>query len=255
MQARWGSHGHYEIIALSPSSPQEAFDLTIRAFNLAETYRVPVFLMADGFIGHMREQIVIPEESQIEIKRRKIAEPAESILERQDFQDVNVAPMPVFGRGLKAHVSSSCHDEHGMRNLSDPKVMHNYVMRPIEKILSHRDDIIEVRDDCADARIALVSCGTVSRSARAAARMARKEGLKVGTLRLVTCWPFPDREIQKVAENIDFMLVLENNTGQLYPYIKSEAAHACQVSFLGPQTLGQIHDPEYILKSLKELIS
>jgi 2-oxoglutarate ferredoxin oxidoreductase subunit alpha len=250
VQVARGSHGDYQIIALCPESPQEIFDLTIRAFNLAETYRVPVFLMADGFIGHMREQIVIPDENRIEIKQRKIAEPAESILERQDFQDVNVAPMPVFGRGLKAHVSGSCHDEHGMRNLTDPEVMHNYIMRSIEKILSHRDDIIDVRDDCADARIALVSCGTVSRSARTAARLACKEGLNVGTLRLVTCWPFPDREIQKVAENIDFMLVLENNAGQLYPYIKAEAAHACKVSFLGPQTLGQIHDPEYILDHL-----
>ncbi len=250
VQVARGSHGDYQIIALCPESPQEIFDLTIRAFNLAEIYRVPVFLMADGFIGHMREQIVIPDENQIETKRRKIAKPAESILERQDFQDVNVAPMPVFGRGLKAHVTGSCHDEHGMRILSDPEVMHNYTMRPIEKILSHRDDIIEVRDDCADARIALVSCGTVSRSARAAARLARKEGLKVGTLRLVTCWPFPDQEIKKVAENIDFMLVLENNAGQLYPYIKAEAAHACHVSFLGPQTLGQIHDPKYIFNHL-----
>ena len=253
VQVARGSHGDYQIIALCPESPQEMFDLTIRAFNLAETYRVPVFLMADGFMGHMREQIVIPAEDQIEIKQRKIAQPAASVLERRDFQDVNVAPMPVFGRGLKAHVTSSCHDEHGMRNLSDPEVMHNYTMRPIEKILSHRDDIIEVQDDCDDTDIALVTQGTVSRSARAAARLARREGLKVGTLRLVTCWPFPHKEIQQVAERVDFMLVLENNTGQLYPYIKAEAAHACRVSFLGPQTLGQIHDPEYIVSHLTRM--
>jgi 2-oxoglutarate ferredoxin oxidoreductase subunit alpha len=255
IQVARGSHGDYQIVALCPESPQEIFDLTIRAFNLAETYRVPVFLMADGFIGHMREQIVIPPQDEIEIKQRKIAEPAASILDRQDFQDVNVAPMPVFGRGLKAHVTSSCHDEHGMRNLSDPEVMHKYTMRPIEKILCHRDDIIDVQADWADARMLLVTYGTVSRSARAAARLARKEGLNVGTLRLVTCWPFPDKEIQQVAEHIDTMLVLENNTGQLYPYIKAEAAHACRVSFLGPQTLGQIHDPEFILNNLKEMLT
>jgi 2-oxoglutarate ferredoxin oxidoreductase subunit alpha len=161
--------------------------------------------------------------------------------------------MPVFGRGLKAHVTSSCHDEHGMRNLSDPEVMHNYTMRPIEKILSHREDIIEVQADGDDAEIVLVTTGTVSRSARAAARLARKEGLKIGTLRLVTCWPFPDKEIQQVAERVDTMLVLENNTGQLYPYIKAEAVHACRVSFLGPQTLGQIHDPQYIVNHLTRM--
>jgi 2-oxoglutarate ferredoxin oxidoreductase subunit alpha len=254
IQVARGSHGDYQIIALCPESPQEMFDLTIRAFNLAETYRVPVFVMADGFMGHMREQIVVPEEDRIELKHRKIAQPAATVLDRRDFLDADVAPMPVFGRGLKAHVTSSCHDEHGMRNLSDPEVMHRYVIRPIEKILNHRDDIVQVQDDCEDAAIALVSCGTVSRCARAAARLARDEGLKVGTLRLLTCWPFPDRELRTVAERVDHMLVLENNTGQLLPYIKAEAAHGCRVSFLGPQNLGQIHDPQYILSHIKEMI-
>ena len=142
-----------------------------------------------------------------------------------------------------------------MRNLSDPEVMHRYAMRPIEKILLHRDDIIRVEEDCENANIALVSCGTVSRCAGAAARLARSEGLKVGTLRLLTAWPFADREIRAVAEKVDYMLVLENNTGQLYPYIKAEAAHACRVSFLGPQTLGQIHDPKYILSHIKEIVT
>ena len=141
-----------------------------------------------------------------------------------------------------------------MRNLTDPAVMHRYTMRPIEKMLNHRDDIVQVQDNCDKATIALVSCGTVSRSARAAARMARTEGLGVGTLRLLTCWPFPDKEVRNVAKKVDYMLVLENNAGQLYPYIKAEAAHACQVSFLGPQTLGQIHDPQYILGHIKEII-
>lgn len=254
VQVARGSHGDYQIIALCPESPQEMFDLTIRAFNLAETYRVPVFVMADGFIGHMREQVVIPAKDQIQLKHRKIAQPAETVLERQDFLDVNVAPMPVFGRRLKAHVTSSCHDEHGMRNLTDPEVMHRYAMRPIEKIINHREDIVRVQDDCEAATVALVSCGTVSRSARAAARLARSEGIHAGTLRLLTCWPFPDKEVRSVAEKVDHMLVLENNAGQLYPYIKAEAAHACRVSFLGPQTLGQIHDPQYILGRIKEII-
>jgi len=254
VQVARGSHGDYQIIALCPESPQEMFDLTIRAFNLAEKYRVPVFVLADGFIGHMREQIVIPPQERIQIENRKIAAPAKSVLERNDFLDVEVAPMPVFGRGLKAHVTSSCHDEHGMRNLSDPEVMHRYVMRPIEKILTHRDDIVQVQEDVSDADLVLVSCGTVSRSARAAARMARSQGLKVGTLRLLACWPLPDKEIRSAADRVKAMLVLENNTGQLYPYIKAESAHACQVSFLGPQTLGQIHDPAYILDKVKEMM-
>lgn len=254
VQVARGSHGDYQVIALCPESPQEMFDLTIRAFNLAENYRVPVFLMADAFLGHMREQIGIPNEDEIEITQRKIPEVTSGPMDRQDFQDVEVAPMPIFGRGFKAHVTGSCHDEHGMRNLSDPAIMHKYAMNPIEKIVKHSDQIIQVKVDHSDAEIALVSYGSVSRSALAAAQIARKMGLNVGTLRLVTCWPFPDREVREMAEQADFMLVLENNNGQLYPYIKAETAHACQVGFLGPQTLGQIHDPEYIVAHIKEMI-
>lgn len=255
VQVARGSHGDYQIIALCPESPQEMFELTVRAFTLAQRYRVPVFLMADGFIGHMREQVVIPEESQVVIEDRKIPESGKDPMERQDFLSVDIAPMPVFGRGFKAHVTSSCHDEHGMRNLSDPEVMHRYITRPIDKILNHRDDIIQVEADYSGADVALVSYGTVSRSARAAVYLAQAQGLKVGTMRLITCWPFPDREIQQVAESVDYILVLENNRGQLYPYIKAEAAHACRVELLGPQILGQIHDPEFILTHIKEMIT
>jgi len=254
VQVARGSHGDYQIIALCPESPQEMFSLTIRAFNLAERFRVPVFLMADGFLGHMREQVVIPARDQLDIQHRKIARKAETVLDRQDFLDVDVAPMPVFGRGLKAHVTSSCHDKHGMRNLSDPEVMHSYVVNPIEKIMRGRDEIVDVvSEGMEDANIALVSYGTVSRCARAAASLARQEGLKVGTVRMISCWPFPDQEIRQVAEKVDMILVLENNTGQMLPYIKAEAAHACNVSFLGPEILGQIHDPEYILNNIKEM--
>jgi 2-oxoglutarate ferredoxin oxidoreductase subunit alpha len=254
VQVARGSHGDYQIIALCPESPQEMFDLTVRAFNLAEKYRVPVFVMADGFTGHMREQIFIPPQDKIVLENRKIPESPSSPMERRDFLDVDVAPMPVFGRGFRAHVTSSCHDEHGTRNLSDPEVMHRYLTHPIEKILKHRDDIVEVRADGADSEIVLVSYGTVARSARAAAQIARGLGLKVGTLRLITCWPFPGEEIREMTSHADYVFVLENNAGQMYPYIKAEAVHARHVDFLGPRTLGQIHDPEYIVDRIKEKI-
>lgn len=252
VQVARGSHGDYQVIALCPESPQEMFDLTLRAFNLAETYRAPVFVMADGFIGHMRERIAIPDQQDVVVEHRKIAQPADSVLQRQDFLDVDVAPMPVFGRGLKGHVTSSCHDRHGMRNLSDPRIMHSYVMKPIEKILKHRDDIIQVEEDRIGAQIAIVTYGTVSRSARAAAILAEQQGLSVGTFRMLTVWPFPDKEIRRLAEEVDAILVLENNTGQLYPYVRAQAAHACRVDFLMPEILGQIHDPGYVIRYIKE---
>lgn len=253
VQVARGSHGDYQIIAICPESPQEMFDMTVQAFNLAEEYRVPVFVMAEGFVGHMRERVVIPDESQIKLVNRKITQGGEP-LTRRDFLDPDVAPMPVFGRGFKAHVTSSCHDEHGMRNLSDPDVMHRYIMTPIQKILSKRDRIVEVEADYEGAKLVLISYGSVSRSSRQAAAMARAAGLKVGTLRLKTAWPFPDKEVRAAAESADFVLVLENNTGQMYPYIKAESAHACKIDFLGPQVLGQIHDPQYILAKIREIM-
>jgi len=253
IQVARGSHGDYQIIALAPGSPQDMFDMTIRAFNLAEAYRVPVFVMPDAFIAHMREQVVIPDPSDIHLVSRKITLQGTDPMTRQDFHDPNVAPMPVFGHGFKSHVTSSCHDEHGMRNLSDPTTMHNYITKPIEKILNHRDDIVEVDEDYKNGDMILVAYGSVARSAKEAAIRARKDGLKVGTLRLKSLWPFADKEIEAAAQAASGMVVLENNTGQLYPYIKAEAAAYCKVDFMGPKILGQIHDPEDILGFLKEI--
>jgi 2-oxoglutarate ferredoxin oxidoreductase subunit alpha len=252
VQVARGSHGDYQIIALSPASPQDMFDMIIRAFNLAEIYRVPVFLLSDAFIGHMREQVIIPDSSEIHLASRQLPKPGTNPMNRQDFQNPDVAPMPIFGRGFKSHVTSSCHDKHGMRNLSDPAIMHDYITKPIEKILKHRKDIIEVETDFNKGDILLIAYGSVSRSAKAAAGFARKKGLKLGTLRLKTLWPFADKEIETAAQKAKRILVLENNTGLLFPYIKAAAAEFCPVDFLGPKILGQIHDPEDILNTIKE---
>jgi 2-oxoglutarate/2-oxoacid ferredoxin oxidoreductase subunit alpha len=254
VQVARGSHGDYQIIALCPESPQEMFDLTVRAFNLSEQFRVPVFVMADGFMGHMRERVVIPKEKEIRRVSRKITEGGEP-LTRQDFLDPEVAPMPVFGKDLATHVTSSCHDQYGTRNLTDPEVMHRYITAPIQKILHHRRQIVEVEADYEGAELVLASYGTAARSARTAARLAREKGLPVGTLRLKTVWPFPDEEIREVAKSVGCMLVLENNTGQMYPYFRAEAAHDCNISFLGPKQLGQVHDPQDVLEKITEMMT
>ncbi len=252
IQVARGSHGDYQVIALSPESPQEMFDFAVRAFNLAETYRVPVFLLADAFIGHMREQVLIPDPKELPLVSRKLPAAGTDPMARQDFLDPQVAPMPVFGHAFKAHVTGSCHDKKGMRNLSDPAIMHDYVTKPIEKILIHRDDIVDIETDFQPNDVLLVSYGTVSRSAKAAAVLGRARGINIGTLRLKTIWPFAGREIEAASRQVKRMVVLENNCGQLYPYIRAEAAAACRVDFLGPQTIGQIHDPEYVISYLKE---
>lgn len=255
VQVARGSHGDYQIIALAPDTPQAMFDVTVRAFDLAERYRTVVFVMADGFAGHMRERISIPEASAINVSSRKIAQKAPTVLDRQDFLDVNVAPMPVFGRGLKGHVTSSCHDKHGMRNLTDPEVMTNYVTTPIRKILIHRDDIVRVEETATtDAELIIVSYGTVSRSGAAALAMGREAELPVGQLRLETCWPLPDLEIEKAAKQANHLLVLENNMGQMLPYIKACVGGTAKVHFMPPKLLGQIQEPEAILDVMREIL-
>jgi len=252
VQAARGSHGDYQVIALSPESPQEMFDMTIRAFNLAEKYRTPVFILADAFIGHMREQVVIPAPDIISRIHRRLPEAGTDPMARQDFLDPDVAPMPVFGHGFKAHVTGSCHDKNGMRNLSDPAIMHDFILKPMEKILSRQDQIIETESDYRSGDTLLVSYGSVSRSAKAALAAGRAAGMAVGLLRLKTIWPMASRAIEAAALRVKRIVVLENNTGQLFPYIKADAAASCRVDFLGPQILGQIHDPEYVLNYIQE---
>ena len=254
VQAKRGSHGDYEIIALCPASPQEMFDQTVLAFNLAEKYRTPVFILSDAFVGHMREEVVIPEPEKITRDYRKIPQAGADPQKIKGFLDENVAPMPIFGRGFKAHVTSSCHDEYGKRNLSDLSALDHFVRKLSNKILNHKNEIIQVEKNFQDAEVVLVSYGVVSRAASMAATRAREEGLPVGTLRLITAWPFPEEEIENMAKKTKKVIVLENNLGQLYPYIKAAAAHYTDVYFLPPRVLGEIHDPENILQKIREVI-
>jgi len=254
VQAKRGSHGDYEIIALCPSSPQEMFDHTVLAFNYAEKYRTPVFILSDAFVGHMREEVVIPDLDRIEAVYRKIPELGTDPQKIKGFLDEDVAPMPIFGRGFKAHVTSSCHDEYGKRNLSDLSALDHFVRMLSNKILKHQHEIIQVEKNYQDAEVVLVSYGAVSRAAAMAAMRAQEEGLPVGTLRIITAWPFPEEEIESMAKNAKKVIILENNLGQLYPYIKAAAAHYADVYFLPPRVLGEIHDPENILKKIREVI-
>ena len=254
VQAKRGSHGDYEIIALCPSSPQEMFDHTVIAFNYAERYRTPVFILSDAFVGHMREEVVIPDAAEIDTFYRKLPEPGAEPEKIRGFLDEDVAPMPIFGRGFKAHVTSSCHDEYGRRNLSDLAALDNFVRKLSDKILKHKGDIVRVERDDEGAEVVLVSYGAVSRAAAMAALRAREEGFPVGTLRLITAWPFPNEEVERMARKAKKVIVLENNLGQLYPYIKAEAAHYADVFFMPPPVMGQIHDPEEIVRKIKEVL-
>ncbi|MFZ0929564.1 MAG: 2-oxoacid:acceptor oxidoreductase subunit alpha [Syntrophobacteraceae bacterium] len=254
VQAKHGSHGDYEIIALCPSSPQEMFDYTITAFNYAEKYRTPVFILSDAFVGHMREEVTIPEAGTIESVYRKIPSQGTDPQKIKGFLDEDIAAMPIFGRGFKAHVTSSCHDEAGKRNLIDVSSLDLFVRRLSNKILKHKEDITIVDGNYAKGDVVLVSYGPVARAAVAAANDARQAGFPAGTLRMATVWPFPEHEIEKMAREAKHVIVLENNLGQMYPYVKAAAARFTDVSFLAPRLIGQIHDPEEIVRKIKEVI-
>jgi 2-oxoglutarate ferredoxin oxidoreductase subunit alpha len=253
IQPRRGSHGDYQIIALAPSSVQEAFDYTVEAFNLAERYRTPVFVLTDAFLGHMREELIVPEAAQIPIVDRKLFPPGKDVETLPAFLDEDVAPMPVFGRGHKAHVTSSCHDAYGRRNVIDAKALDLFIRKLNDKIEKHRDEIVRVASDAEGAEIVLVSYGSVFRCAQAAVEAGRADGLPLGSFKLGALWPFPDREIAALAERARHLIVLENNLGQIFHYVQAAAAGRAHVSFLRPRVLGELHEIEDILKAVREV--
>jgi len=216
MQARWGSHGDYEVIALSPNSPQEMFDLTIKAFNLSEEYRTPVMIMTDEAVVHMKEEIAIPPAADIKIRRRKYYKgPKDNFLPFKWDKDL-VPKMVDIGEGYKFHVTGLTHDERGYPVINAETQELN-VHRILNKIRLNSSKIVEFEEEnTQDADVVVVSYGITSRDVSEAVEQARKEGIKVGTLRLITVWPFPEKRIAELARRIKAFVVPEINYGQIY---------------------------------------
>ncbi|MCD6331117.1 MAG: 2-oxoacid:acceptor oxidoreductase subunit alpha [Thermoplasmata archaeon] len=251
MQARWGSHGDYEIIALSPSSPQECFDLTIKAFNVAEEYRVPVVVLMDESVGHMFEKVVVPPKEKIKIvERKKPKVPPEEFLpyKADDF----VPPMACAGEGYKVHVTGLTHDEKGYPQATSPEVQERLVRRLCDKIRKNERKLRDIEEFMMDdAEYALVSFGISGRSSKAAVRMARQKGYKVGLIRLRTIWPFPDEYFEKLANEIKKFIVVEINYGQIKLEVERNVGKE-KVELL-PKMGGEIHMPGEIYEKIKEV--
>ena len=237
MQARWGSHGDYEMIALAPTSPQELFDLTIRAFNLAEKYRTPVLVMTDAEVGHMTEKVVIPPPEEVELidrpqVRRGDVEPDHFRIFRDRPQgngDGYVSPMAVAGQGYRIHVTGLTPDERGYPGMNAQTQEWN-IARLMDKIHAHRSDIIAVEErDTDNAEVIVVSYGISARTSLWPVEMARKEGIRVGYLRLITVWPFPEERIRHLAKGIRAFVVPEINMGQMVREVERCAAGQAQV--------------------------
>jgi 2-oxoglutarate/2-oxoacid ferredoxin oxidoreductase subunit alpha len=249
MQARWGSHGDYQIIALCPNSPQECFDLMITAFNLAEEFRVPVMFMMDECVGHMTEKVVIPQASEIEIyPRRRTSLPVEQYRPYDTNGDF-VPDMAHAGEGYGFHVTGMTHDERGYPLVS-PEAQDNLVWRLQNKIVAAEGRLIYIDEEATrDADVVVVSYGITSRVAQRAIEMARQRGVKVGRLRLVVAWPFPTRRIATLAKHIRGFVVPELNCGQMVREVERAAGGQARVVSV-PHAGGDVHSPESILEAI-----
>ena len=251
MQARWGSHGDYEIIALCPNSPQECFDLVIHAFNLSEQFRVPVMFMMDEVVGHMTERVLIPPRTELKITPRRYTKlPPGKYLPYKPDADL-VPEMVKAGEGYRFHISGLTHDERGYPVMS-AECQGQLVRRLVDKIRTNADKIhFYHADGLEDADVVVISYGITSRVSMKAIRQAREQGIKVGHLRLVVVWPFPEKLVEELADRVKGIVVPEVNLGQVVLEVQRCAGRQCKVlpvSHAG----GAVHDPQNITDAILE---
>jgi 2-oxoglutarate ferredoxin oxidoreductase subunit alpha len=250
MQARWGTHGDYTAIALSPNSVQEMYELTIKAFNLAEKYRTPVILLADETIAHMRENVTTPPKDSIEIVNRRKPKKGETAFFGLD----EVPPMPSVGEGYNLAITGSTHNEYGIRFTADPAVHRRLVERLNGKIQNHADEIADVEtrniDDC---QIGIVSFGCTSRAIYEAAEAAEEKGFTVGYVRLKTLWPFPEKKVRQLAETAEKIVVPEMNLKQVFYEVQRVANGSAEVIPLNKIGGGELITPEELTQKILEV--
>jgi 2-oxoglutarate ferredoxin oxidoreductase subunit alpha len=253
MQARWGSHGDYEIIALCPNSPQECFDLTIKAFNYAEKYRVPVLVMLDEVVGHMTEKVVIPAADQIYVEPRHFTTKDPNNFHLYAPAENDAPEMAHLGQGYAIHVTGLTHDERGYPNMT-PKVQDQLMKRLKHKITDNVDDIVLYEEqDVEGADVVVVSYGITSRVAQRAIDLAQERGLKVGKFRIITAWPFPEKQIKAIASKVKGLVVPELNLGQMVREVERAAGGQCKTKLV-PHAGGSVHRPEDILNAIVEVL-
>lgn len=223
MQARWGAHGDVETIAYCPSSVQEFFDLTIQAFNTAERFRTPVFVMADQVVGMMWERLRVPTIDEIEVVDRLTANPKEGGASLPFDYSKDFPPMPIAGTGCRVNIDSLTHDPRGYPS-TDHSVSQSMVTHLIGKIRDHAREIWKWDEYLTDdAKVVVVAYGSTARSALTAVKTARSRGTKAGLLRLITPWPFPDEIVEKISSRVEAMVVPEVNYGQIVHPVRENA--------------------------------
>jgi 2-oxoglutarate ferredoxin oxidoreductase subunit alpha len=248
MQAKWGVHSGIETIAYCPSSVQEFFDLTIQAFNTAERFRTPVYIMADQVVGMMREKLRIPAPEEVVVEHRKVMDP--EMLEASPPYDYleDFIPMPIAGTGCRVNVDTTTHDANGYPS-TDHSVSESMTGHLARKIRDHAREIWKWEEVLLDdAEVAVVAYGSTARSALAAVKRARSSGIKAGLLRLITAWPFPDEVVDDVSRKVNNMIVAEVNDGQiLHPVTEFSRCPTVGVNWAP----GTLMEPDTILDALE----
>jgi 2-oxoglutarate ferredoxin oxidoreductase subunit alpha len=254
MQARWGTHGDHPAVALTPASVREVYDETVRAFNIAERFRVPVTLLIDEIIAHMRERVVVPDPSELTLwERPRPSGPPEQYLPFGDTPS-GVPPMADFGSGYRYHVTGLYHDARGLPN-DHPEVvdaLQRRLMRKVELGLPDIQKYEQVSLALDDATLGIIAYGSSARSAKAAIRLARARGIPVGLLRPVTLWPFPEGPVADLAKQVRHLIVVEMNLGQIALEVERVTRGLCHVHRVNRVT-GEPIPPEQILEKIVEL--
>jgi len=252
MQARWGTHGDHPVIALCPSSVQESYSLTIRAFNLSEKYRTPVILLTEEIVSHLRERVNLPNPGEIPVINRK--KPPAGLKKYYPYQagEDGVPPMANFCEGYRYHVTGLVHNEKGVPT-TNPELAQNLLNRLNNKIMDHLDDIVTYDTHLTeDAEIIVVAYGAVARSAKRAIRDARSEGIKAGLFRPITIWPFPYQEVAALSQRARAIIVPEMNMGQIKGEVERATRNSTKVVGLN-RFGGEMITPGEILAVIKSL--
>lgn len=251
-QAKYGSHGDYEVIAYAPSSAQEAFDLTLRAFGASEKYRVPAFVLSDEVVGHTREKVRVPVGLVAEPRRGLPFAPGEGAPFAPGPGGLRIEGMAAFNQGYKLLVEGQLHDEWGTRAGTVVQTSAEFVRRITDKVLLHDGDLLDVEGRMLeDAEVVVLAYGSPVRPAMAAVREARARGLRAGLLKLRIVWPFPDGVVAELAGRVGAIVVPEMNVGKMVREVARAAAGRCRVTGL-PKLGGALHTPGEILAAIEE---
>ncbi|MDQ7793923.1 MAG: 2-oxoacid:acceptor oxidoreductase subunit alpha [bacterium] len=251
MQARWGTHGDHPVVVLVPWSVRECFDLTLHAFNVAERLRIPVVILTDEVIAHMREKVVLPEAGSLVVEDRARPDRAAGPALPYDDRQGDVPPMTVFGDGHRAHVTGLIHDRRGYP--AGPGPATEALLKRLQgKVDSRPELVIAEEEETADAEVLVVAIGCVARSAARAIRLARAEGIAAGLLRPVTLWPFPGERVRAIAGRVRGIVVPEMNLGQMVLEVERVAGGRAPVH-LYPRVDGNLITPEEVLGSIREV--